>query len=57
MVVELINHFIEMSAIYNVEQIEENRYGGKLYFRFDYGNRKWSKEYKEPLYTYRIVEH
>lgn len=55
-IVELTNRSIEMSAQYEVERIEESRYGGTLYFRFYYGNSKWSREYKEPTYTYRIID-
>ncbi len=55
MTVELINHMEEMSAIYEVEEIEESRYGSKLYFRFYFGYGKWSKEYSEPTYTYRVI--
>ena len=56
MIVELTNHWIEMSAQYEVERIDESRYGGTLYFRFYYGKNKWSREYNEPTYTYRIIE-
>lgn len=56
MTVELTNHIIEMSQIYNVEKVEENRYGSKLYFRFYFGHGKWSKEYSEPTYTYRELK-
>lgn len=55
MTVELTNHFVEMSAQYEVEKIIENRYGGYSYFQFYFGNGKWSKEYREPTYTYRIL--
>ncbi len=55
MIVELTNHSIEMSAKYEVERIDESRYGGTLYFRFYFGNGKWSKEYTTPAYTYIIV--
>jgi hypothetical protein len=56
MIVELTNHNIEMSTQYEVERIDENRYGGILYFQFYYGNRRWSKEYREPTYTYRVID-
>ena len=56
MIVELTNHWVEMSAQYEVERIDERRYGGYLYFRFYYGKNKWSREYKEPTYTYRIID-
>ena len=55
MTVELTNHIIEMSACYEVEKIEEERYGSVLYFRFYFGNGKWSKEYTTPTYTYIVV--
>ena len=55
MIVELTNHSIEMSTQYEVERIDESRYGGTQYFQFYYGNNKWSREYKEPTYTYRII--
>ena len=56
MIVELTNNNIEMSARFEVERINKSRYGGALYFRFYYGNNRWSREYKEPTYTYRIIE-
>lgn len=56
MIVELTNNFSEMSAEYEIERIDENSYGGYLYFRFYFGKGKWSKEYKEPNFTYRIIE-
>lgn len=56
MIVELTNHFSEMSAQYEVERIDENRWGGEWYFRFYFGNGKWSKEYKKPKYTYCVME-
>ena len=56
MIVELTNHMIEMSAQYEVEKIDERWYSATRYFMFYYGNNKWSKEYKEPTYTYRIIE-
>lgn len=55
MIVELTNNYVEMSATYEVENIEENRYGNDLYFRFYFTNNKWSKEYKTPNYSYRIL--
>ena len=55
MIVELTNHFSEMSAQYEVERIDENRYGGEWYFRFYFGKGKWSKEYSSPTYSYRII--
>lgn len=55
MIVELTDHNIEMSAQYEVERIDASWYRGVLYFRFYYGKNKWSKEYKEPTYTYRII--
>ena len=55
MIVELTNHTVEMNAMYEVEKIEESRYGSKLYFRFYFGCGKWSKEYSEPTYTYRVI--
>ena len=56
MTIELTNHFIEMSQVYEVNKIDENKYNGKSYFRFYFGNGKWSKEYSEPTYTYRILK-
>lgn len=56
MTVELTNHYVEMTQTYDVQKVEENRYGGRLYFRFYFGNGKWSKEYQEPTYTYRILK-
>ena len=56
MIVELTNHWIEMSAQYEVERIDESRYGGTLYFRFYYGKNKWSREYNEPTYTYIVID-
>lgn len=56
MIVELTNNNVEMSALYEVERIDENRYGGILHFQFYYGNRRWSREYREPTYTYRVID-
>ena len=56
MIVELTNHYIEASATYEVEKIISNAYSGAEYSRFYFGNGKYSKEYKTPTYTYRIVE-
>ena len=46
MIVELTNHYIEASATYEVEKIISNTYSGVEYFRFYFGNGKYSKEYK-----------
>jgi hypothetical protein len=55
MIVELTNHYIEMSAQYEIERIEENRYGSVQYFRFYFGRGRWSREYSEPTYTYIVI--
>ena len=55
-IIELTNHFVEMTQTYDIERVDESKYGGKLYFRFYFGNGKWSKEYSEPTYTYRILK-
>ena len=56
MTVELTNHYSEMSAQYRIERIDEYSYGGILYFRFYFGNGKYSKEYKQPTFTYLVIE-
>lgn len=55
MTVELTNNVIEMVQTYTVERVDESRYGGTVYFRFYFGKGKWSKEYREPTYTYTIL--
>lgn len=55
MTVELTNHYVEMSAAYEVEKVISERYGSKEYFKFYYGNGKYSREYSTPGYTYRII--
>lgn len=52
MIVELTNHWSEMSGQFEIEGVEEH----KDYFRFYFSNGKWSKEYKIPIYTYRIIQ-
>ena len=56
MTVELTNNYIEASAVYEVEKIISNTYGGIEYFQFYFGGEKYSKEYHTPTYTYRIIE-
>jgi hypothetical protein len=56
MIVELTNHNIEMSATYDVERIDESKYGSYAEFRFYFGCGKYSLTYKEPTYSYRILE-
>lgn len=56
MIVELTNHMVEMSGKYDVKEIIENTYGNRKYFTFKYTRGGYSREYKEPTYTYRIVE-
>ena len=56
MIVELTNHYIEASAEYDVEHIQEQTYGNKIYFKFYFGKGKWSKEYSTPTYSYRIIK-
>ena len=56
MTIELTNHHIEASAVYEVEKIISNTYGGVEYFQFYFGSGKYSKEYHMPTYTYRIIE-
>ena len=56
MTVELINHYIEASAVYEVEKIISNTYSGIEYFQFYFGSGKYSKEYRTPTYTYQVVE-
>ena len=55
MTIELINRLAEKSAIYEVEQVISETYGGKKYFRLYFGNGKYSKEYSEPNYEYGEV--
>ena len=55
MLVELTNHLIEMSKRYEVERIEESKYGCYAEFSFYFGNGKWSKTYNEPTYSYNII--
>ena len=56
MTIELTNHYIEASAVYEVEKIISNTYGGVEYFQFYFGSGKYSKEYHTPTYTYRIIK-
>ncbi len=56
MTVELIDRNVEMSAIYEVEEIKTETYNGYRIFQFYFGKGKWSKEYREPRYTFSIVE-
>lgn len=56
MIVELTNRSVEMSAIYEVEEIKTETYNGYQIFQFYFGNGKWSKEYREPRYTFSIIE-
>lgn len=56
MTVELTNHNIEMSATYDVERIDESKYGLYTEFRFYFGGGQYSRIYKEPTYSYRILE-
>lgn len=55
MIVELTNHFVEMSATYEVKSVESETYGGVTYFRFNFGNGRYSKEYRTPTYTFTIL--
>ncbi len=55
MTVELTNHFVEMSGRYEVEKVEEKTYGRITYFRFYFGNGKWSREYSTPTYSYMVL--
>lgn len=56
MKIELTNKVIEASVVYEVKQVISEIYHGKEYFRLDFGNGKYSKEYSTPNYTYREVE-
>ena len=56
MTIELTNNYIEASAVYEVEKIISNTYGGIEYFKFYFGRGKYSKEYHTPTYTYRIID-
>jgi len=56
MTVELTNRYIEASAIYEIEKIISNTYSGVEYFKFYFGNGKYSKEYHTPTYTYRVIK-
>lgn len=57
MTVELTNNVIEMSqTYYDVEKVESRQYGCIEVFRFYFGRGKWSKEYRTPTYTYRVIE-
>lgn len=57
MTVELTNNVIEMSqTYYDVEKVESRQYGDTEFFRFYFGRGKWSKEYRTPTYTYRVIE-
>ena len=56
MTIELTNRYIEASAVYEVEKIISNTYGGIEYFQLYFGRGKYSKEYRTPTYTYRIIE-
>lgn len=53
--IELTNHVVEASAEYEVKQVISEMYHGKEYFKLDFGNGKYSKEYSTPNYTYREV--
>ena len=55
MTVELTNHVVEMSGTYEVEKIEEETYGRITYFRFYFGEGKWSREYSTPKYSYMVL--
>lgn len=55
MTVELTNHFAEMSVTYEVERIKEETYGRITYFKFYFGDGKWSREYSTPKYSYRVI--
>lgn len=57
MTVELTNNVVEMSrTFYDVEKVESRQYGDTEIFRFYFGSGKWSKEYRTPTYTYRVIE-
>lgn len=56
MIVELTNRSIEMSATYEVESIETNKYGAITYFRFYFGNGMYSKEFSTPTYSYNVLK-
>lgn len=56
MIIELTNHYIEASVVYKVEKIISNTYGGVEYFQFYFGSGKYSKGYRTPTYTYRVIE-
>ena len=55
MTVELTNNYIEASAVYEVETIISNTYGSIEYFKFYFGNGKYSKEYNTSTYEYRVI--
>jgi hypothetical protein len=55
-IIELTNHYVEMSAEFEVERVEEKTYGGVTYFMFYFGRGKWSKEYSTPTYSYRVLK-
>ena len=52
MIVELTNHWSEMSSQYEIEGVKEDN----DCFQFYFGNGKWSKKYSIPMYTYRIIQ-
>lgn len=52
MIVELTNHWVEMSGQYEIEGVEDHN----DYFRFYFGNGKWSREYNTSMYSYRIIQ-
>lgn len=56
MIVELIDRNVEMSALYEVEEIKTETYNGYQIFQFYFGKGKWSKEYREPRYMFSIIE-
>lgn len=54
--VELTNNLIESAEIFEVKLIISETYHGREYFKFDFGNGKYSKEYSKPNYTYRVLD-
>lgn len=56
MTVELTNHLVEMSAIYDVEKVISNTYGNVTYFKFYFGKNMYSQEYRTPRYSYRVIK-
>ena len=55
MLVELTNHYVEMSKVYEVKDVKEETYGNKTYFTFCFNSGERSKEYSTPTYSYRII--